>query len=117
MPSLLLQRRTEAQTRAGRSVWLLHATYCKTWKKLLLLIVGSLELAASTSVVHIIMKYIVCLFGVLDKLFICASYLCAVLANTAVMYCCYVSRFTGVTTTGCLRLHFFFQNGCSIPVH
>lgn len=100
-------------------------------EKLLLLIIESLELVVRTSLVHIIMKYIVIAkchiitklwpkdaFGMLDRFFICASYLFGILANKAVMlYCCHMSRFTGVTTTGCLRLNFCFQNGYNIPVH
>jgi len=30
------------------------------------------------------------LFGMLDRFFICASYLFAIFANKAVMYCCHV---------------------------
>jgi hypothetical protein len=100
-------------------------------EKLLPLIIKSLELALNTSLVHIIMKNIVIakchiitklyskdLFGMLDRFFACASYLFGMLANKAVMlYCCHISRFTGVATTGCLRLNFCFQNGYNIPVH
>jgi hypothetical protein len=100
-------------------------------EKLLLLIIESLEVVAGTCLVHIIMKNIaianchiiteLCpkdLFGMLDKFCICASYLFVILAIKAVMLCCYhISRFTGVATTGCLRLNFCFQNGYNIPVH
>lgn len=100
-------------------------------ENLLLLIIESLELAVSTSLVHIIVKNIfiakchilskLCpkgLFGILDRFFVCASYLFAVLANKAViLYCYHVSRFTGMTKTGCLRLNDCFQNCYNIPVH
>jgi hypothetical protein len=85
----------------------------------------------STTLVHMVMKNIIIgkcyiltklcpkyLFGMLDKFFICASYLFGTVANKAVMlYCCHVFRFTGVTTIGCLRPNFCFQNGYNIPVH
>jgi hypothetical protein len=58
------------------------------------------------------------LFWMLDRFFICGSYLFGILANKAVMlFCCHVSRFTVVARTGCLRLNFCFQNGYNIPVH
>ena len=57
------------------------------------------------------------LLKMLDRFFICTSYLFGILANKEVMlYCCHVFRSTGVTTTECLRLNFFFQNGYNIPV-
>jgi len=100
-------------------------------EKLLLLIIESLELVVSTSLVHIIMKNIVIakchiltklcskdLFEMLDRFFDCASYLFAIFANKAVLLCCcHVFRYTGVTTAGCLRLNFCFQNGYNIPAH
>jgi hypothetical protein len=48
---------------------------------------------------------------------VCFIFVCCTCKQAVMLYCCHMSTFTGVATTGCLKLHFSFQSGYSIPVH